>query len=238
MSSEYHGSKILLVEDEVSLAIGLEYNLKEEGYRVKWVSDGKSALEMYQSEKFDLIILDIMLPYIDGLQVAERIRERSPQLPILILTAKTTPEDKVHGLEIGAYDYLTKPFHLKELLLRVRGMLKRKAWYMQTVDKRAIEKIGRYEMNFDTMICSSQDKQIQLTHLEASLLRYFIDNEGRVISRMELLENVWNIDSSIETRTVDNFIARFRKYFEDNPAKPVHFKNIRGAGYLFSHTTL
>jgi two-component system, OmpR family, alkaline phosphatase synthesis response regulator PhoP len=238
VDSDYQGCKILLVEDEESLAVGLEYNLKEEGYRVKRASDGKSALEMYQSEKFDLIILDIMLPYIDGLQVAERIRKKSPQLPILILTAKTTPEDKVHGLEIGVDDYLTKPFHLKELLLRVRGMLKRKAWYRQTVDKRALERIGKFEMNFDTMICTAPDKKIQLTHLEASLLRYFIDNEGRVISRTELLENVWNIDSSIETRTVDNFIARFRKYFEDNPAKPVHFKNIRGAGYLFSRVIL
>ena len=131
----YKGSRILLVEDEETLAIGLEYNLTEEGYSVKWAKNGREAVDYYESERFDLVILDIMLPYINGFEIAERIRKADPQMPMLMLTAKTESEDKVKGLEKGAEDYITKPFHLQELLLRIKGMLKRKSWYKYLCSK-------------------------------------------------------------------------------------------------------
>ena len=230
----YKGSKILLVEDEETLAIGLEYNLKEEGYWVTRVSDGKKALDAYQSQDFDLILLDIMLPYLDGFEVARKIREKSPQMPILMLTARTDAKDRVKGLEIGADDYLTKPFHLKELLLRVRGMLKRKKWYQTAIDKSTVYRFGGNEIHFDSLTASSSDgRTIRLTAHEAMVLKYLIDHKGKVVSRKELLENVWQIRTEIETRTVDNFIVRLRKYFELNSESPVFIKSIRSAGYMF-----
>lgn len=227
-------SKILLVEDEESLAIGLEFNLKQEGYKITWVDDGRKALESVESKEFDLIILDIMLPYVNGFEVAEKIRVKFPQMPILILTAKASARDRVKGLEIGADDYLTKPFHLKELLLRVRGMLKRKMWYQSTIQKNPVCRLGNYEIHFDNLSVHSDKKTIQLTPREAMLLKYLMDREGKVVSRKELLENVWHIRSDVETRTVDNFIARLRKYLERNPEKPEYIKSIRSAGYMFT----
>jgi DNA-binding response OmpR family regulator len=226
--------KILLVEDEETLAIGLEYNLTEEGYNVDWVTDGKKALNKIKEMNYDLIILDVMLPYVDGFEVAEIIREKFPQLPILFLTARTGVRDKIRGLEIGADDYLTKPFHLKEMLLRVKGMLKRQSWYKENIDELMAFKFGKNEINFENLICKTADKEIQLTSHEAHLMRYFIDNKGIILSRENLLKNVWNIDSTIETRTVDNFIARLRKYFEPNPEKPIYIKSVRGEGYIFN----
>jgi two-component system, OmpR family, alkaline phosphatase synthesis response regulator PhoP len=226
--------KILLVEDEETLAIGLEYNLTEEGYIVDWVTDGKKALSKINELTYDLIILDVMLPYVDGFEVAEKVREKFPQLPILFLTARTGVRDKIKGLEIGADDYLTKPFHLKELLLRVNGMLKRKSWYKEKRTALSSYKFGKNKINFENLTCKTSDKEIQLTSHEADLMKYFIDNKGTILSREELLKNVWKIDSTIETRTVDNFIARLRKYFEPNPEKPIYIKSIRGEGYIFS----
>jgi len=227
--------KILLVEDEETLAIGLEYNLTEEGYEVDWVVDGKKALIKINESEYDLIVLDVMLPYVDGFEVAEKVREKYPQLPILFLTARTGVKDKIKGLEIGADDYLTKPFHLKELLLRVKGMLKRQSWYKENRGDLQSFKFGSNEINFENLICKTADKEIQLTSHEAELMRYFIDNKGIILSREELLKNVWKIDSTIETRTVDNFIARLRKYFEPDPDKPIYIKSVRGAGYIFSN---
>ncbi len=230
----YEGSKILLVEDEDTLAIGLEYNLSEEGYIVKWVTDGKQALKSIDTQEFDIVILDIMLPYIDGFKVAEKIREKFPQMPILMLTAKSGVKDRIKGLEIGADDYLTKPFHLQELLLRIQVMLKRKSWYKFVTSSRPIYRFGQNEINFENLSCRANNKKIQLTTHEAMLLKYLIDNKGKIVSRKELLEKVWGINSDIETRTVDNFIVRLRKYFEPNPAKPIYIKSIRGAGYIFT----
>jgi two-component system, OmpR family, alkaline phosphatase synthesis response regulator PhoP len=229
----YVGSKILLVEDEESLAVGLEYNLTEEGYKVIWAKDGKKALDCFKKTQFDLIILDIMLPYYDGFEVAKKIREKSPEIPILMLTARTHVNDKVHGLAIGADDYMTKPFHLPELLVRVQGMLKRKMWYKEVTISQPIFRFGDNEINFENFNAQASGQNIQLTTHEAMVLKYLIENKGKIVSRKELLENVWNITSEIETRTVDNFIARLRKYFEPDPAKPVFIKSIRVAGYLF-----
>lgn len=227
------GSKILLVEDEETLAVGLEYNLSEEGYKVVLARDGKQALRCFESQEFDLIILDIMLPYCDGFEVAQKIREKLPQIPILFLTARTGAIDRIHGLEIGADDYMTKPFHLQELLLRIKGMLKRKMWYKQITAVQPVYRFGDNEINFKNLEGRTKKNNFRLTPREAMVLKYLIDNKGKIVTRKELLEKVWNINSEIETRTVDNFIVRLRKYFEPNPAKPIYIKSIRSAGYMF-----
>ena len=234
MEVENQKPKILLVEDEETLAIGLEYNLTEEGYEVDWVVDGKKAINNVGSKKYDLIVLDVMLPYFDGFEVAEKVRQQYPKMPILFLTARTGIKDKIRGLEIGADDYLTKPFHLKELLLRVKGMLKRQSWYKEDRGELKSFKFGKNELNFENLTCKTVDKKIQLTSHEINLMKYFIDNKGIVLSREELLKNVWKIESTIETRTVDNFVARLRKYFEPDPDKPIYIKSVRGAGYIFT----
>jgi DNA-binding response OmpR family regulator len=233
MAEDFKGSKILLVEDEETLAIGLEYNLIEEGYIVKWAKNGRDAIDFFEKEKFDLIILDIMLPYINGFEVAERVRKSDPQIPILMLTAKTESGNKVKGLEKGADDYMTKPFHLQELLLRIKGMLKRKSWYTSTSQYQPVYKFGTSEINFKTLNCRNGNEEVRLTPQEAMLLKYLVERKGEIVTRKELLENVWHLNPEVETRTVDIFIARLRKYFEPDPSNPVYFKSIRGAGYMF-----
>jgi two-component system, OmpR family, alkaline phosphatase synthesis response regulator PhoP len=227
-------NKILLVEDEESLAVGLEFNLTEEGYSVVWAKDGKVALDYFYSQEFDLIILDIMLPYVNGFEVAKKVREKSPQMPILILTARSGVEDRVKGLELGADDYLAKPFHLQELLLRIKGMLKRKTWYKDAANVQPVYSFGDNKINFENLECQTQDSQIRLTQQEAMVLKYLIDNKEKIVSRKELIERVWHMNPEIETRTVDNFIVRLRKYFEPDPSNPIYFKSIRGAGYMFT----
>jgi len=230
-------NNILLVEDEESLALGLKYNLNEEGYNVHWVNDGKKAIEAVSKTSYDLIILDVMLPYLDGFEVAEQIRTKMPQIPILMLTARTRIEDKLKGLELGVDDYMTKPFNLEELLLRLKGMLKRKMWYQKASDIEPVFKFGANEINFENLSCQTSTQKVQLTHREAMILKYLITNRGKIISREELLENVWGISSAVETRTVDNFISRLRKYFEPDPANPVYIKSIRGVGYMFNESS-
>ena len=233
-SDQFSGRKILLVEDEETLAIGLEYNLTEEGYHVKLAKDGNQAVTEFNSDSFDIIILDIMLPYLDGFEVAKQIRRKDPQMPILILTARTSAEDRVKGLELGVDDYLTKPFHLEELLLRIKGMLKRKMWYKSVSAIESTYLVGNIEINFEKLTILNNQKTTSLTVHEGMLLKYFIENKDRIISRKELLENVWQIHSDIETRTVDTFIARLRKLLEEDPANPIYIKSVRGAGYIFS----
>ena len=228
-------NRILLVEDESSLAVGLEFNLKEEGYNVKWVDDGQKAVDAFEAEDFDLIILDIMLPYLDGFQVAEKIRQKNQRLPILMLTAKDKVNDRLQGLETGADDYLTKPFHLEELLLRVKRMLERKSWYSEINEADfTIYSFGSNTINFNDFKCTSGDREYPLTHQEIELLKFMIANEGKLLSRKEILEKVWHISSKIETRTIDNFIVRFRKYFNSDGKKHEYFKTIRGVGYIFN----
>ncbi|MBT8379937.1 MAG: response regulator transcription factor [Ignavibacteria bacterium] len=234
MADDFKSSRILLVEDEETLAVGLEYNLTEEGYIVTWAKNGKEAIEFFNSKKFDLIILDIMLPYINGFEVAETVRKTDPQMPILMLTAKTESADKVQGLEKGADDYLTKPFHLWELLLRVKGMLKRKSWYKNASNQQPLHKFGDNEINFENLNCRNSREELRLTPHEAMILKYLIERKGVIVTRKELLENVWHLNPEVETRTVDIFIARLRKYFEPDPAKPIYIKSVRGAGYLFT----
>ena len=227
-------SNILLVEDEENLALGLEYNLTEEGYKVILARDGREALKQFDENEFDLVVLDIMLPYYNGFEIAEHIRKKHPQMPILMLTARTQAEDRVKGLEIGADDYLTKPFHLKELLLRIKGMLKRKSWYRQVIADNLIYKFGNNEINFENLKCKNIKGEFQLTPYEAMIMKYMIDNKDKVITRKELLENVWNMNPDVETRTVDNFIMRLRKYFEPDPSNPTYIVSKRSAGYIFN----
>jgi two-component system, OmpR family, alkaline phosphatase synthesis response regulator PhoP len=233
-NNPYKGRKILLVEDEETLAVGLDFNLKDEGYIVDWAKDGRQAVELFTANEYDLILLDIMLPYLNGFEIAEIVREKAPQMPILMLTARTSIEDKVKGLELGADDYLTKPFHLEELLLRIRVMLKRKIWYKSSSDIQPIYRFGKNVVNFENLVCSAGSKKIVLTQREAMVLKYLVENKDKIVSRKELLENVWHINPEIETRTVDIFIARLRKYFELDPENPVYIKSVRSAGYLFN----
>jgi len=225
--------KILLVEDEDTLAIGLEFNLTEEGYEVIRAKDGREALHIFGNNLFDLIILDIMLPYYDGFEIAAIVRNKFPQMPILMLTARTAAVDRIKGLEVGADDYLTKPFHLQELLLRVKGMLKRKNWYKELNDEQKIYTFGNNEINFETLECSHKGDNFRLTPHEAILMKYFINNKNKIVSRKELLEKVWHLNPEVETRTVDIFIARLRKYFEDDPSSPKFIISIRSMGYKF-----
>lgn len=226
--------KILIAEDEASLAQGLEYNLSEEGYTVVIARDGNEALERYNESNFDLIILDIMLPYRNGFEIAKEIRKITPLMPILMLTARSGVNDRVHGLEIGADDYLTKPFHLEELLARVRNMLKRKKWYREITAEQPIFRFGENEINFTDLSAKTSSAEFQLTNREAMVMRYLIDRKDAIVTRKELLENVWHISSEIETRTVDNFIARLRKYFEPDPKFPHFIISVRSAGYMFT----
>lgn len=227
-------SRILLVEDEVSLAEGIRFNLLKNGYVVELAKDGRAALKAFVESEFDLILLDIMIPYIDGFEVARQIRTQAPLMPILMLTALTDVKDRVHGLEVGADDYLTKPFYIEELLARIKVMLRRRDWYRQTPPVEDIFRFGKNEIDFSNFVCRSGNSEFVLTQREAILLKYLVAHKNRIISRQELLENVWNISGEIETRTMDIFIARLRKYFEPNPKKPVYIKSVRSAGYLFS----
>jgi two-component system, OmpR family, alkaline phosphatase synthesis response regulator PhoP len=233
-NNPYKDKTILLVEDEETLAIGLEYNLIDEGYKVERAKDGKEALDMFDNKEYDLIILDIMLPYFNGFEIAEKVRSKYPQMPILMLTARTATEDKVRGLELGADDYMTKPFHLQELLLRIKGMLKRKMWYKSSAESQPVYRFGRNEIDFENLTCKSGSKKIVLTQREAMVMKYLVENKAKIVTRKELLENVWHISSEVETRTVDNFISRLRKYFESDPNDPIYIKSVRSAGYTFN----
>lgn len=227
--------KILLVEDEKTLAVGLEFNLKNEGYLVDLAENGRIALNLLSENKYDLVILDIMMPFIDGFSVAESIRKTDLQLPIIMLTARNDIKDRLKGLESGADDYLTKPFHLEELLLRVKGMIRRKSWYKSASEATPMIRFGQNTVNFANLTAKNGDAEFQLTVKEAMLLKYMVDNKNKIITRQELLENVWNTNPDLETRTVDNFIVRLRRYFESDEKNPRFIKSIRGEGYIFTN---
>ncbi len=224
---------ILLVEDEPHIAQGLVYNLQEEGYQVDHVASGEAALEHLQSHDCALIILDLMLPGIDGLEVCRQIRRQGSQVAILMLTARGEEADRVAGLSEGADDYLAKPFNLKEFLLRVAGLLRRSNWnHPAGIDN--LISFGSNRIDLGSHLADTANGQLQLTELEIKMLQLFINNEGKLITRGELLESVWGMQPDTETRTLDNFIVRLRKYFEIDPAKPRHFLTVRGRGYRFS----
>jgi DNA-binding response OmpR family regulator len=224
---------ILLVEDEIHLARGICFNLELEGYRVSHVETGEDALERMQYDRFALIILDVMLPGMDGFAVCEKIRKMDTRVPVLILTARSEEGDRITGLEKGADDYLVKPFNLSEFLLRVRGMLRRSSWYRPEPVEEGY-RFGDNEVYLLSYRAKTAQGEVDLTDLEVKMLSLFFQKEGETVTRKALLERVWGYTSDTETRTLDNFIVRLRKYFEHDSANPIYFQTVRGVGYRFS----
>jgi len=223
---------ILLVEDEANIAQALLYNLELEGYRVNHVTTGADALAALTGDQYNMLILDLMLPDSHGIDICRQIRRRDKRLPILILTALGEEQYRLDGLEAGADDYLTKPFSLGEFLLRVKGILRRSAWY-RPARAGEIAAFGANRVNLAELSAETRRGPITLTELEGRMLAAFLAAEGRVLSRSELLEEVWGLTADTETRTLDNFVVRLRKHFEDDPANPRYFQTVRGRGYRF-----
>jgi two-component system alkaline phosphatase synthesis response regulator PhoP len=224
--------RILLVEDEQSLSETIKLNLELEGYTVQTAKDGKSALKSFKGERFNLIILDVMLPEMDGFTVCEAIRLENNEIPVLFLTAKNSSADRVNGLKIGGDDYLTKPFNLEELLLRVQNLLRRSVKNSDGVGLSEYT-IGENKINFAQLEISKGKEIIRLTRKEALLLKLLIERKNEVVSREHILETVWGYDIYPSTRTIDNFIVSFRKYFEKDAGNPQYFQSVRGIGYRF-----
>ncbi|MBI2479787.1 MAG: response regulator transcription factor [Planctomycetia bacterium] len=229
---------ILIIEDEEHLAVGIKFNLEAEGYRVTAVGDGASALKIIDKDPtaIDLTVLDLMLPGMSGYQVCETLREQGNNMPVLILSARTLTEDRTRGFDVGADQYLTKPFDLDELLSRVKTMLTlydRRAGLHVPQAPAATYSFANAVVNFDTYEVVVGGKPAKLTELEMKLLRYFIEHEGRVIRREELLVEVWGMAATATTRAVDQFVRRLRVIFEPDPSKPRYFLTLRDAGYRF-----
>ena len=232
--------RILIVEDDSHIAEGLRLNLSLQGYAVSVAPNGVDGLRQWKDWHPDLIVLDIMLPGIDGLSVLQNIRLEDERLPILILSAKSGDDDKIKGLAYGVDDYLAKPFNLEEFLLRIDRLLTRVSWQADRQNEAATGSADAYtfgpnRIDFTTLTARCSSKTIQLTEQEVKLLKLFIAHRGTPLPREKLLAIGWGYTRHTSTRTVDNFIVRFRKYFEKNPKKPVYFKSIRSVGYLFDH---
>ena len=226
--------RILLVEDETSLLLLLKENLEEEGYKVVGVSNGNEAVKRFKEEHFDIIILDIMLPGMDGLNVCENIRLINSDTPIIFLSAKNTPEDRIRGLKKGGDDYLVKPFHLEELLLRITNLVSRNKTKAENPNVLSDFSFGQNSVNFESYEAKGKKGKFNLTKKEALLLKLLIENKGEVVSREKILQSVWGYSVYPSTRTIDNFILAFRKYFENDPKNPEYFTSVRGVGYKFA----
>jgi DNA-binding response OmpR family regulator len=228
-------ARLLIVEDEKNLAKGMKFNFELEGYEVDVVGDGLDAVTQLtpgpSASHYDLVILDVMLPGIDGFAVADRMRKAGNFVPILMLTAKSLPADVVHGLEAGADDYLAKPFDLPVLLARVKGLLRRRDWARGEPTAIDAARVGAAEIDFRNFQVRSGENVFNLTLLEAMLLKLLVQNAGRVVSKGEILEKVWNVSADTQTRAVDNFIVRLRRYLEPDPRSPRHLLTVRGTGY-------
>lgn len=235
--------RILVIEDEEHIAQGLELNLSKQGYKVRIAKDGLQGLDKWREWKPDIIVLDIMLPMIDGFSVLRTIRNEDEKIPILILSAKGNTENKIKGLKYGVDDYLAKPFDLEEFILRVERLLKKKEWYEPSARREQWETFydgeeytfGPNKIDFIACRAYCMIGETTLTEQEIILLKIFISNRGTTLSREKLLKAGWGYTSDTSTRTVDNFIVRFRKYFEVNPKKPKFFKSRRSVGYIFDH---
>ena len=242
-------SRILIVEDEAHLATGLQFNLQEEGHSAEIAGDGELALEklLTRQEQFDVVVLDIMLPGKNGFEVAAALRQAKNFVPILMLTARGRAEDVLEGFASGADDYIAKPFELPILLARLQGLLRRTEWMRQHMPERAPEpSLGAGDENeldefsfpggtidFVNLELRAKGSVTRLTVMEAELLRHLIRNRGRVVSRKSILEEVWGLREDTDTRAIDNFIVRLRRYIEDNPSHPHHLLTVRGVGYRF-----
>ena len=246
-------SAVLVVEDEQHLADGLRFNLEAEGYTVKTVSDGEAALSLLvdEQQRYDALVLDVMLPGKDGFTVAAELRAAGHFVPVLMLTARGRPEDVLRGFESGADDYLPKPFELSVLLARLHALLRRREWFHRdqtnVVDKEGEQTTsiddGPEEFHFAGRVIDfanlelrTSQQTIRLTLMEAQLLRYLVKHEDKVVSRKAILEEVWGLNEDTDTRAIDNFIVRLRKYIEDDSTKPQHLLTVRGVGYRFVAT--
>lgn len=239
-------SRVLIVEDEEHLALGLKFNLEAEGIEAEVVGDGENALQrlLPADNHIDAVVLDVMLPGIDGFEVVSQLRNARQYVPVLMLTARGRPEDVLQGFEAGVDDYLPKPFELAILVARLRGLMRRKQWASGTHPPSASTPVADREeqetyafdgksLDFTTLELHLKTETIQLTVMEAELLRHLIRNEGKVVSRKSILEDVWGLREDTDTRAIDNFIVRLRRYIEDLPAKPKHLLTVRGVGYKF-----
>jgi DNA-binding response OmpR family regulator len=245
-------SRVLVVEDEAHLAQGLRFNLEAEGYSAEVVGDGEEATQLLldKKENFDAIVLDIMLPGKDGFRVVSELRAARNYVPVLMLTARGSPEDVLKGFAAGADDYLPKPFDLSILLARLQGLLRRSQWMRgqsaassETVvdsasDPRSVTDFGTFSFNgktidFGTLELRTAGHVVHLTLMESELLRHLVRNDGRVVSRKQILEEVWGLHEDTDTRAIDNFMVRLRRYIEDDPAQPRHLLTVRGVGYRF-----
>lgn len=244
-------SRVLVVEDEAHLAQGLRFNLEAEGHVVEVAGDGESALTrlLVRQEPFDALVLDVMLPGKSGFDVAAELRERKNYVPILMLTARGRPEDVLHGFASGADDYLPKPFELPILIARLDGLLRRTAWMREAArrsspqdenrpgssgeDKPDIFSFDGKTIDFSELELRVLGNTIHLTVMEAQFLRHLIRNQGRVVSRKSILEEVWGLHEDTDTRAIDNFVVRLRRYIEDDPSQPKHLQTVRGVGYRF-----
>jgi len=223
--------RILLVEDEDQIRKLLKMNLELEGYEVVSVDNGRKAIDIIEGQHFDLMILDVMLPEVDGFQICQKVRLNNTKVGIIILSAKDTSQDRITGLKYGADDYLTKPFNLEELLLRVSNLLKRSS--EESVNELEYYEFGDNKVNFITYEAEGHQGNFRMTQKEVLLLKMLIERKNEVVSRKEILQNVWGYDVFPSTRTIDNFILNFRKYFEVDPRKPSYFHSVRGVGYKF-----
>jgi DNA-binding response OmpR family regulator len=242
-------SRVLVVEDEAHLAQGLCFNLQAEGYSAEVVGDGEAATERLLSKKenFDAVVLDIMLPGKDGFSVVAELRAARNYVPVLMLTARSRPEDVLKGFAAGADDYLPKPFDLSILLARLQGLLRRSQWMragpeatnaQPVSDPATVSDFGKFSfdgktIDFGTLELRTADSVIHLTLMESELLRHMVRNDGRVVSRKQILEEVWGLHEDTDTRAIDNFMVRLRRYIEDDPAEPRHLLTVRGVGYRF-----
>jgi DNA-binding response OmpR family regulator len=238
-------SRVMVVEDERHLADGLRFNLEAEGYAVEVVDTGERALShLLNSNSIDLVVLDVMLPGKNGFTVISELRQAGQYVPTLMLTARGHPDDVLRGFAAGADDYLTKPFELAILIARIRGLLRRKDWQLLASNNTPApspkaENTFRFgvgdvkTVDFDRMELQVRDQVLRLTVMEANLLRYLIEHEDKPVSRKAMLENVWGLQENIDTRPIDNFIVRLRRYIEDDPTTPRHLLTVRGLGYRF-----
>ena len=239
--------RILIVEDEQHLAEGLRFNLEAEGYSVQAVETGEAALQLLippaqdlTQPAFDLVVLDVMLPVKDGFTVVSEMRGAGQFVPTLMLTARGRPEDVLEGFAAGADDYLPKPFELSILIARIRSLLRRKQWLRSTAPAAGAPKaakdsfaFGEKSVHFDLLEVHAGGKVYPLTLMEASILRFLIDHEGKAVPRKSMLQEVWGLREDTDTRAIDNFIVRLRRYVEDDPAHPRHLVTVRGIGYRF-----
>jgi DNA-binding response OmpR family regulator len=226
--------RILIIEDDPSILRGLQLNLTMEGYSVRSASDGETGLQLARAERFDLLLVDVMLPRLGGLEVIRELRRDDPDLPVLILSAKGQETDKVAGLQLGADDYMVKPFGLKELLARIGALLRRRRVKGESGEVRTVKKVGPVELDLQARRATANGRPLELTTREFDLLLFFASHPDRVFSREQLMESVWGSRYFGTARTVDNFVARLRAHIDDDAEAPRHLETVRGVGYRFN----